>query len=193
MKIGLAVTASYCTFREVLDAVKPLSQKGYNFTPIISETAYQTDTKFGGAAEFVREFEDISCIDAIHTIVGAEPIGPKKMFDLLVVAPCTSNTLAKLAYGINDTCVTMAVKSHLRNGGPVLLAISTNDALAGSAKNIGQLLNYKNIYFVPYAHDNSEAKPNSLIADFSLLEEAMSSALKGKQLYPLVLGEREHL
>ena len=153
----------------------------------MSFTAFDTDTRFGKAADINKRIEDICGNKIISTIEGAEPIGPQKMFDILIVAPCTGNTVAKLAAGIIDTPVTMAVKSHIRNAKPVVLAIATNDALAGSAKNIGMLLNYRNFYFVPYGQDNFSAKPNSLVADFSLLRDTVLLASEGKQIQPLLL------
>ena len=151
----------------------------------MSENAYSTDTRFGTAEYFKKEIEDICGKKTVHTINAAEPVGPKKMFDVLLVEPCTGNTLAKLANGITDTAVTMACKSHLRNGRPLVLAVSTNDALGNSARNIGALLNYKNIYFVPMRQDDPNGKPNSLVADFSKIKIAAEAALNNKQLQPL--------
>ena len=145
-----------------------------------------TDTRFGKADEINKRIEDICRKNIIHTITDAEPIGPKRMFDILIVEPCTGNTLAKLACGITDTAVTMACKSHIRNARPVLLAVSTNDALGNSAKNIGHLLNFKNFYFLPMRQDNSTAKPRSVVADFSLTQKAIESALKGEQIQPII-------
>lgn len=185
IRIGFAMCGSFCTFKKALEAVKELIAEGYDVIPIFSETAYATDTRFGHAKDWVEAMEALTGNDAIHTIVQAEPIGPKGLLDLLVIAPCTGNTLAKLALGVTDTCVTMSAKSHLRNQRPVVLAPSTNDALGNSAKNIGALLNYRNIYFVPMSQDDPEGKPRSVIADLNLLVPAVKAALKGKQLQPI--------
>ena len=187
MKIGYAFCGSFCTFDKSIAELEKIVKDGAIVTPIMSFTAFDTDTRFGKAADINKRIEDICGNKIISTIEGAEPIGPKKMFDILIVAPCTGNTVAKLAAGIIDTPVTMAVKSHIRNAKPVVLAIATNDALAGSAKNIGMLLNYRNFYFVPYGQDNFSAKPNSLVADFSLLGDTVLLAAKGKQIQPLLL------
>ena len=160
---------------------------GADVTPVMSFNAANISTRFGTAQENKSKFKSICQKDnIIDTIETAEPIGPQKMFDILLVAPCTANTLAKLALGICDTPVTMAVKSHLRNGRPVVIAVSTNDALAGCAKNIGMLQNYKNYYFVPYSQDNFIGKPNSLVADFSQIPKTLELALSGKQLQPIL-------
>lgn len=185
--VGFALTGSFCTFAETMPIVEALVAEGYDVVPVMSETAYNTDTRFGKAADFARQLELICGHPVIHTIAGAEPIGPKKMLDLILVAPCTGNTLAKLAVGIADTCVTMAVKSHLRNQRPVLLGVSTNDALGGASKNIGSLLNYKNIYFIPMRQDDPEGKPRSVVADFSKTLAAVEHALNHKQLQPVYL------
>ena len=159
LTFGYALCGSFCTFSKSLKQMRFLAEKGYHLLPVMSYNAAKTDTRFGKAADFVQELHDISGRDVIQTIVEAEPIGPKKMVDLMIVAPCTGNTLAKLANGITDTPVTMAVKSNLRIGRPVLLALATNDALAASAQNIGKLLNTKHVYFVPLAQDDPEKKP----------------------------------
>ena len=185
LRIGLAMTGSFCTFDKVLDAAERLSEK-YEITPVMSGCAAGTDTRFGAAADFRRRLEELAGRDIICTIPGAEPIGPQAMLDVLVIAPCTGNTLAKLANGITDTCVTMAAKSHLRNGRPVLIAVSTNDGLSGSAKNIGELLVRKNVYFVPFRQDDPVHKPTSLAADYSLLEPAILAAAEGRQLQPIL-------
>ncbi|MGN0654768.1 MAG: dipicolinate synthase subunit B [Oscillospiraceae bacterium] len=187
MKIGYAFCGSFCTFEKSIVELEKLVKDGAIVTPIMSFTAFDTNTRFGKASDINKRIEDICKNKIISTIEGAEPIGPQKMFDILIVAPCTGNTVAKLAAGIIDTPVTMAVKSHIRNAKPVVLAIATNDALAGSAKNIGMLLNYRNFYFVPYGQDNFSAKPNSLVADFSLLGDTVLLAAKGKQIQPLLL------
>lgn len=185
-KIGFAMCGSFCTFQKAIPQMKELKKLNYELQPIMSETAYSTDTRFGRAAEFIGDIEDICSSDVIHTIADAEPIGPRKMLDLLIIAPCTGNTLAKLANGITDTAVTMAAKSHLRNGRPVLIAVSTNDGLGAASKNIGQLLNYKNIYFVPMSQDDAQKKPRSVVADFSQIPAAAENALKGVQIQPIL-------
>lgn len=187
IKIGFALTGSFCTFPDVIPVVKALVETGYDVVPVFSEFAYATDTRFGRAADFVRELEMICDHDAIHTIVEAEPIGPKKLFDVVVIAPCTGNTLAKLNNGITDTCVTMAAKAHLRNQRPLVIAVSTNDALGNSAKNIGGLLNCKNVYFVPMKQDNPSGKPRSIVADFPRIPQAVEHALTGAQVQPIYL------
>lgn len=184
--IGFALCGSFCTLRTAIEQIYELKKLNYRIVPIMSEIVYNTDTRFGKAVDFISEIEDLCSHNVIHTIVSAEPIGPKGLLDILIIAPCTGNTLAKLATGIADTSVTMAAKSHLRNKKPVLIAVSTNDGLGGAAKNIGQLMNYKNIFFVPYRQDDPINKPNSLVADFTMIPESVRFALKGKQIQPLI-------
>ncbi|HOA33159.1 MAG: dipicolinate synthase subunit B [Clostridiales bacterium] len=186
IRAGVAMCGSFCTFDEIFPVIEDLKNKGFDIVPIMSQNAYSTDTRFGTAEEFRKRFVEISGKDIIHTIPQAEPIGPKKLLDILIIIPCTGNTLAKLANGIADTAVTMAAKSHLRNQKPVLIGISTNDALANAAKNIGMLLNYKNVYFIPYRQDDYNGKPTSMIADFSKTYDAAVAALAGKQLQPII-------
>ena len=187
IKIGFGISGSFCTFEKAFSAAQQLVTMGADVTPVMSFNAANISTRFGTAQENKSKFKSICQKDnIIDTIETAEPIGPQKMFDILLVAPCTANTLAKLALGICDTPVTMAVKSHLRNGRPVVIAVSTNDALAGCAKNIGMLQNYKNYYFVPYSQDNFIGKPNSLVADFSQIPKTLELALSGKQLQPIL-------
>ncbi len=186
VRVGYVMCGSFCTFARSFAAAQELVKLGCAVTPVMSCHAYEIDTRFGTAAEHRTKLAEICGREIIHTIADAEPIGPKKMFDIMVVAPCTSNTLAKLAYGITDTSATMAVKSHIRNGLPVLLAIATNDALANSAKNIGMIQNYRNYYFVPYSQDDFEKKPNSIVAHFELIPEAVGAALEGRQLQPIL-------
>lgn len=188
LRIGYALTGSFCTFDRTFAAARELANLGHSLTPICSFNSYSLSTRFGTAEENRRTLESICGRQIIHTIEEAEPIGPKKMLDIIVVAPCTSNTLAKLASGVNDTPVTMAVKSHLRNNRPVLIAISTNDALAAAAKNIGALQNYRNYFFLPYRQDDTIKKPASMVADFSLMRQAVEYAMRGEQLQPIVLG-----
>ena len=183
--VGFALCGSFCTFSKAMKEMTKLVQSGYNVIPIMSDTAYSTDTRFGKSDEIISEIERISGRRVIHTIADAEPIGPKKMCDLLLVSPCTGNTLSKLSLGITDTPVTMAVKSHLRIKRPVLLCVATNDGLGASAQNIGRLMNTKNIYFVPLSQDNPEDKPTSLVADFERIPECVEAALSGVQTQPL--------
>lgn len=184
--VGFAMCGSFCTFKKAVEQLKVLKDEEYNVIPIMSETAYITDTRFGTAESFNREISEITHNKIIHTIKGAEPIGPKKLLDILIVSPCTGNTLAKLANGITDTPVTLAVKAHLRNQRPVVIAVSTNDALGTSAKNIGTLLNAKHIFFVPMRQDDYINKPNSIVADFKKIPETVKLALDGKQIQPII-------
>ncbi len=184
--VGFAMCGSFCTFSKTVPQIKNLVSSGYNVLPIMSENAYSTDTRFGKAEEFISEIERITQNKVFHTIKEVEPIGPKKMCDVLIIAPCTGNTLAKLAQGITDTSVTMAAKSHLRIKRPVLLCLATNDGLGASAQNIGRLLNTKNIYFVPFGQDDPDKKPNSLVADFDLIPQCAEKTLQGIQHQPII-------
>lgn len=184
---GFALCGSFCTFSKAVAELEALKAAGVKLVPIMSQNAYSTDTRFGKATDFIQKIEGICEHKIIHTIEEAEPIGPKKMFDILIIEPCTGNTIGKMANGITDTTVTMAAKSHLRNARPVLIAVSTNDALGAASKNIGQLLNYKNIYFIPMRQDDCNKKPRSIVADFSLTYDAMRAALEGEQLQPILL------
>lgn len=185
--IGFAMCGSFCTFSKAFQQMKKLVELDYKVIPIMSQNAYSTNTRFGKAEEMVKTAEEITGEKVLHTTVETEPIGPKKMCDLLVIAPCTGNTLAKLSLGVTDTSVTMATKSHLRILRPTLLCVATNDALGASAQNIGRLMNTKNIYFVPMEQDDHIKKPNSLVADFSLIPECAEKALKGEQLQPIFI------
>ncbi len=184
-KVGFAMCGSFCTFSRCFETLEQLAGLGCELIPIMSFNAYSINTRFGDAKEHVKRLEKICGREVIHTIDGAEPIGPKKMADIMLVANCTGNTLAKLALSITDSPVTMAVKSHIRNSRPVLLNIATNDALAGSAKNIFALMNYKNYYFVPMVQDDYKAKPTSLMGDFDRIPEALEQALENKQAQPI--------
>ncbi len=184
--IGFAITGSFCTFKKVICELAVLAETGATIMPIMSHIAYSTDTRFGKAADFVSEIEKITGQKVIHTITEAEPIGPKNLLDALVIAPCTGNTLAKLAGGITDTSVTMAAKATLRNQKPVILAVSTNDGLGASGRNIGQLLNTQNLYFVPYGQDDPVQKHNSLVADMTKITDTVKAALEGKQIQPVL-------
>ncbi len=186
IKVGYAFCGSFCTLSQSLKALKELKRDFNDITPIMSQITYSTDTRFFKADDFKAQVEEICGKKIIHTIDGAEPIGPKNLLDIIIVSPCTGNTLAKCALGITDTPVTMAVKAHLRNNKPVVLAIATNDALGASAKNIGLLHNTKNIYFVPYGQDDPHSKNNSLVCKFDLLKDTVNEALKEKQLQPII-------
>lgn len=188
IKLGFAVCGSFCTFSKIKEEIKKLSESDiYDIYPIFSEYAYSTDTRFCKSSDFVSEIEEICKRKSIKSIKEAEPIGPKKILDILAVAPCTGNTLSKLSAGITDTSVTMAVKAHLRNGRPVVIGVSTNDALGTSASNIGCLLSRKNIYFVPMRQDDCIGKPRSLVCDFSKIGETLNFALKNEQIQPIFI------
>lgn len=188
VRIGFAMTGSFCTFAAALEQLKQLAaDEKWDILPILSENAYSMDTRFGTAQQTIETMETLCGKEVVHTIPQAEPIGPKKMLDVLVVAPCTSNTLAKIANGINDTPVTMAVKSHIRNDKPVVLAVSTNDALAAAGRNIGQLMNQRNLFFVPMRQDDPVGKPRSVVADLTQLIPTVEAALKGQQYQPILL------
>ena len=186
MTIGFAMCGSFCTYKQVFPVLEVLSSVN-TVIPIFSQVSYTTDSRFGAAADHIRRVEEICGTKALHTVAEVEPIGPKKLLDALVIAPCTGNTLAKLAHSIADGPVTMAAKSHLRNGRPVLVAVSTNDALAGAAENIGRLLSRKHYYFVPFGQDDARNKPTSMVADFSKIPHALDAALSGQQLQPILL------
>lgn len=186
--VGFALCGSFCTFKKVIPQIETLVSLGYNVIPIMSGVSYSTDTRFGKAEDFIKQIEDITGKKIIHTITGAEPIGPKMLLDALVIAPCTGNTLGKMANGITDTSVTLSAKAHLRNSRPVIIAVSTNDALGAAAKNIGLLMNSKNIYFVPMRQDDPLNKPNSIVADFTKIPETLDFVLtNGKQNEPLYI------
>lgn len=186
--IGFAFTGSFCTFRKTINEMKKISEiKDISIFPIMSFNSFNLDTKFGKASDFEKEIEEITKNKIIHTIVDAEPIGPRKMFDILVVAPCSGNTIAKLANDIINTPVTMAVKSHLRNNRPVVIAISTNNGLSGAAENIGKLLNRKNYYFVPFRQDNPITKPHSIVFDPTYIQKTLEFALDNEQIQPILL------
>ncbi len=186
IRLGFAVCGSFCTFKRVLEELEKLA-KEYDITPIMSSGAAFTDTRFGKAEDLRRRIAEICGKEPITTIAGAEPIGPQALLDVLVIEPCTGNTLGKLANGITDTAVTMAAKAHLRNGRPVVLAVSTNDALGASARNIGTLMNARNIYFVPMRQDAPQGKPASVVANFAKTGAAIKAALEGKQVQPVLV------
>lgn len=184
-RIGWALAASHCSFEEVMPSVEEIVGLGTDVVPILSEHA--VDTRFGTIDEWVRRLEEATGHRVIRTIAEAEPLGPEKLLDALVIAPCTGTTMAKLALGITDSCILMAAKATLRNGRPVVLAISTNDALGANAKNLGVLLNTRHVYMVPFGQDNPEQKPTSMVADFAQTVATLRSALQGRQLQPMII------
>lgn len=186
-KIGFVLTGSFCTFSKTIPKMKELIKEEAEVIPIMSFNSYQMDTKFGKAKDFINEIEEITGKKIIHTIKDAEPIGPKKMTDIMVIAPCSGNTMAKLACDIIDTPATMAAKSHLRNGFPLVIAPSTNNGLGGNAENIGKLLNRKNYYFVPFRQDNPITKPRSIVFDAESIIKTIKFALEGEQISPILI------
>ncbi len=186
-RVGFALCGSFCTHKEVLQELEAICREYETVLPIVSPACRTTDTSFGKAEDFLAQVERLTGHTAMGSIREAEPIGPKKLLDVLVIAPCTGNTLAKLAAGITDTPVTMAAKAHLRNDRPVVVAVATNDGLSAAAKNIGELLVRKNYYFVPFGQDDPEKKPCSLMADFTRIGETVEAALEGRQLQPVLL------
>ncbi len=187
MKIGYCFTGSFCTFSHSFSALETLVNRGYEIVPIMSENAYFTDTRFQRAEEFSKKVEKLCKRAIIHTVSDAEPLGPRDPLDVLIVAPCTGNTLAKVASGITDTAATMAIKAHLRADRPLLLAVATNDAMSQNLANVGTLLSRKSVYLVPMRQDSPKNKPHSLVADFSMLGEALDALMSGEQLRPLFL------
>ncbi|MBQ3023073.1 MAG: dipicolinate synthase subunit B [Clostridia bacterium] len=187
IRLGFAFTGSFCTLRKVTDALYKVKEEGFDIFPIMSETVYKTDTRFGKCKDYIEEIENICGRKIISTVTSAEPIGPKKLIDALLIAPCTGNTLGKIAQGIYDGCVPLAAKATLRNNCPVIIAPSTNDGLSSSLKNIGLLLNSKNIYFVPFGQDDPIGKNNSLVAKWDYIIPAVKDALSGKQFQPILM------
>lgn len=186
--IGVGITGSFCTHNKVKGQIRALIEQGATIIPIFSYQTQQTDTRFGIAKDFVQEITDMTAHSGIRTISQAEPIGPRNLLDIMLIAPCTGNTLAKLCVGIVDTPVLMAAKAHLRNQKPLVIAISTNDALGMNYKNIATLMQQKNIFFVPYGQDQWQGKPNSMIAKWELVSKTLESALEGEQLQPVLAG-----
>lgn len=186
MTIGFALTGSFCTYSQVFPVMEALAKR-HKLIPIFSFSAASTDCRFGKGSDFLHQAEEICGIPPMTTIPAVEPIGPKKLLDALIIAPCTGNTLAKLSHSLADTPVTMAAKSHLRNGRPVVVAVSTNDGLAGACENIGRLLVRKHFYFVPFGQDDPFGKPSSLVADFSRIPQTLDAALEGHQIQPILL------
>lgn len=185
--IGYAMCGSYCTHAASLSELRGLIEKGYDVLPIMSDNVYSTDTRFGRADELIENVEKLCGKKAVHTIVDAEPLGPKTPLEALIICPCTGNTLAKMAAGITDTAVTMAAKAHLRGDKPLIVALASNDAMSANMKNIATMLNRKHVYFVPMKQDDPEKKPHSLVADFSLLYPTLMAALEGKQYRKLFI------
>ncbi len=185
--VGFSLTGSFCTFKNTIPQIKKIVEQGATVIPIMSFNSYQLNTKFGEAKEFIKEIEEITGKEIIHTIQDAEPIGPKHMTDIMIIAPASGNTIAKLANAITDTPVLMAAKSHLRNSNPLVIAVSTNDGLSGSAANIGKLLNRKHYYFVPFRQDNPITKPRSLVFDPNMIVKTLEYALDQEQIEPILL------
>jgi dipicolinate synthase subunit B len=186
-RVGFALTGSFCTLSAVLPEIQNLVDSGASITPIMSQNAATIDTRFGKADDFIYEIEEITKTKVLKTIDDVEPIGPKKLFDIIIVAPCTGNTISKITQGITDTSVSMAVKAHLRNLRPVLIAVSTNDGLGANLKNIGSLINTKNIFFVPFGQDDYVKKPTSLVADMKKILPSTIEALHYKQIQPVII------
>ncbi len=187
MKIGYCFTGSFCTFRRSYDMLEDLVKKGHDVYPIMSENAYYTDTRFAKAEEFTDSLEAVTGHPVIHTVVDAEPLGPSMPLDLLIVAPCTGNTLAKVAHGITDTAATMAIKAHLRADRRTLIALATNDAMSRNLANIATVMQYKSVWFVPMLQDSPKGKPHSLVAEFERIPEAIDALMRGEQLRPVFL------
>lgn len=185
--IGFAFTGSFCTIADSIYALKRLVDKGYDVIPIMSENAYATDTRFAKAGEVREQIYEITGREVVHTIVDAEPLGPKMRLDAMIISPCTGNTLAKIANGITDTAVCMAAKAHLRNNKPLIIALASNDALSANLKNIATLLSRKNVFFVPLKQDDPLNKPHSLVADFELIEQSLDNAIIGRQINKLFI------
>ena len=188
VNVGFACCGSFCTMSRAMEGLEELARAYGSLYPIVSETVAATDTRFGKARDFLDRMERICGRPVISTVAAAEPIGPKKLLDVLVICPCTGNTIGKLAGGVTDTAVTMAAKAHLRNGRPVVIAMATNDGLSASLRNVGMLLGRKNYFFVPFGQDDPVGKPSSLVADLSRLGETVTAALEGRQLQPVLLS-----
>lgn len=187
LNLGVALCGSFCTFDKAIQMIEDLTRLGINVFPIMSFNAYELSTRFGEASAIISKIETITQKKIVHTLVDAEPLGPKNMIDAMLIAPCTGNTLAKLNLAVTDTPILLATKSLMRNGKPIILALATNDGLGASLKNIGGLLNKKNVYFVPLGQDDPIKKPYSLVADFSHIEETLTMALAGKQIQPVLI------
>lgn len=186
LKIGLGITGSFCNFKYVQEVIYSLQEEGAEVFPIVSESVNHFDTRFYKRDDFIKMLENTTKHSVISSIVEAEPIGPKDMFDILLICPCTGNTLAKLANGITDGTVLMAIKSHIRNNKPVVIGISTNDGLGSTLENIGKVINTKNFYFVPFRQDDCEKKPKSLVLDYNYIIDTVNQAINGKQIQPII-------
>ena len=186
MNIGFGITGSFCTHQKILEVIKNLIDNGHNVLPILTDKVYKTSTRFGTNKNFVNEVETITKNKVVHSIVGAEPLGPKGFVDAIIIAPCTGNTLAKLATSITDNAVTMTAKSLMRNNKPVIIGISTNDALGLNMQNLAKLINAKGIFFIPFHQDDPIKKPKSLIANWGKTEETLQKALENKQIQPII-------
>jgi len=186
-KIGFCITSAFGEFENIILQMRELLKEEASILPIMSYNAYDKNTRFGKASDYITKIEELTGNKIIHSIEGAEPIGPKKLTDIMIIAPCTGNTLAKLSLGISDTPVTLAAKSHLRNNNPLVIAPSTNDGLSGNAENLGKLLNRKNCYFVPFRQDNPITKPNSIVSDFRYIKRTLEYALDNEQMQPILL------
>lgn len=186
MVVGFAMCGSFCTIGKCVESLEKLKDTGIDIIPVMSETVYNTDNRFNKASELIDKVEEICKNKILHSITMTEPIGPKKLLDALIIAPCTGNTIAKIANSVTDSSVTMAAKAHLRNKRPLIIAISTNDGLSNSAKNIGMLLNMKNVYFVPFRQDDPVNKQTSLVANMDKIEETLKYAMKGEQIQPVL-------
>lgn len=187
LKLGVALCGSFCTFSKAIHTIEELTKLGVDIYPIMTQTAYETSTRFGEAANIINQIETLTNKKIINNIVTAEPLGPKNIIDALLIAPCTGNTLAKMALGITDSAVLLAAKSLMRNGKPVIITLASNDALGANLKNIGEMLNKKNIYFTPLGQDDPAKKPYSLVADFSLIQKTLALALNGEQIQPVLI------
>ena len=183
--IGYALCGSFCTFSKSVQVLSTLRKRGFDILPIMSEIAANTDTRFGRAADFVWQIEDICGHSVVRTVPDAEPLGPRTPLDVMIVAPCTGNTLAKFSHGVTDTAATMAMKAHLRSDRPMLIALASNDAMSQNLGSIARLVNRKAVYFVPMRQDDPRGKPHSLVADFEKIPECLALALRGEQMRPL--------
>ncbi|MCL2095811.1 MAG: dipicolinate synthase subunit B [Oscillospiraceae bacterium] len=188
MTVGYAVCGSFCTHKKTLEILKKFADSQIDVTPVLSENSYRISTRFGKAGDFVRDIENITKQKIITSIEESEAIGPEQKFKIMIIAPCTGNTLAKLANGITDNCVTMAAKAHLRNQKPLVIGLCTNDALSSNLANIGVMMNKKNVFFVPMYQDDTDSKPSSLVCDMDLVMKTFEMALQRKQIQPVLFG-----
>ena len=187
LNVGFGITGSFCTFDRIKGHIKNLKNEGANITPVFSFNTQSMDTRFAKASDFLGEIEEITGNKGIYTIQQAETVGPGKLFDVMIIAPCTGNTLAKFTNGITDTPVLMAAKAHIRNERPLVIGISTNDGLGMNFQNLGRLMNVKNLYFVPFGQDDCIKKPNSLVAHFDKINDTLENAINNKQIQPVII------